>query len=202
MFLIKTTNALKLNNILIFTIIILFLCNYGFVKANENIMILDDLSTPGTTTQKQNWAFFTDGVMGGLSQGKAVISNVDGTDCYHMTGNVTTENNGGFIQIRNQLKPSVSTNEFEGIYLKVYGNYEDYSIHLRTSLTMAPWQYYKFSFKTANKWNKIKAPFSEFKKSNAYQPSVLVGQNINSIGLVAGFKDFTADICLSEIGFY
>ena len=202
MFLIKTTNALKLNNILIFTIIILFLCNYGFVKANENIMILDDLSTPGTTTQKQNWAFFTDGVMGGLSQGKAVISNVDGTDCYHMTGNVTTENNGGFIQIRNQLKPSVSTNEFEGIYLKVYGNYEDYSIHLRTALTMAPWQYYKFSFKTANKWNEIKAPFSEFKKSNAYQPSVLVGQNINSIGLVAGFKDFTADICLSEIGFY
>ncbi len=202
MFLIKKTTALKLNNILIFTIIILFLCNYGLVKAQENKMILDDLSTPGTTTQKQNWAFFTDGVMGGLSQGKAMISNVEGTDCYHMTGNVTTENNGGFIQIRNQLKPSISTDEFEGIYLKVYGNYEDYSIHLRTALTLAPWQYYKFSFKTKKQWNEIRAPFSEFKKSNAYQPSVLVGQNIKSIGLVAGFKDFTADICLSEIGFY
>ena len=202
MFLIKKTSALKLNNILIFTIIILFLCNYGLVKAQENKMILDDLSTPGTTTQKQNWAFFTDGVMGGLSQGKAMISNVEGTDCYHMTGNVTTENNGGFIQIRNQLKPSISTDEFEGIYLKVYGNYEDYSIHLRTALTLAPWQYYKFSFKTKKQWNEIRAPFSKFKKSNAYQPSVLVGQNIKSIGLVAGFKDFTADICISEIGFY
>ena len=202
MFLIKKTTALKLNNILIFTIIILFLCNYGLVKAQENNMILDDLSTPGTTTQKQNWTFFTDGVMGGLSQGKAIISNVEGTDCYHMTGNVTTENNGGFIQIRNQLKPSISTNEFEGIYLKVYGNYEDYSIHLRTALTLAPWQYYKFSFKTKKQWDEIRAPFSEFKKSNAYQPSVLVGQNIKSIGLVAGFKDFAADICLSEIGFY
>ena len=50
----------------------------------------------------------TTGVMGGLSQGKAIITNLDGTDCYHMTGNVTTENNGGFIQIRNQLKPSIS----------------------------------------------------------------------------------------------
>ena len=48
----------------------------------------------------------------------------------------------------------------------------------------------------------IKAPFDEFIKSNSYQPSNLVGQNIKSIGLVAGFKDFTADICLSEIGFY
>ena len=30
----------------------------------------------------------------------------------------------------------------------------------------------------------------------------LVGQNIKTVGLVAGFKDFQADICLSEIGFY
>ena len=67
---------------------------------------------------------------------------------------------------------------------------------------MAPWQYYKFSFKTKKQWNEIRAPFSEFKKSNAYQPAALVGQKVKSIGLVAGFKDFTADICLSEIGFY
>ena len=119
-----------------------------------------------------------------------------------MTGNVTTENNGGFIQIRNQLKPTISTKEYKGIYLKVFGNNENYSIHLRTALTLAPWQYYKFSFKTENKWNEIRAPFSKFKKSNVYQPSDLVGQKIKSIGLVAGFKDFTADICLSEIGFY
>ncbi len=165
-------------------------------------MILDDLKTPGVTKQKQNWAFFTDGVMGGLSEGKAIISTVDGRQCYHMTGDVTTKNNGGFIQIRNQLKPSISTKEYDGIYLIVYGNQENYSIHIRTALTMAPWQYYKFSFKTQKQWNKIRAPFNEFKKSNAYQPSSLIGQRIKSIGLVAGFKDFEADICLSEIGFY
>tara|TARA_B100001769_G_scaffold256437_1_gene233712 strand:+ start:114 stop:677 length:564 start_codon:yes stop_codon:yes gene_type:complete len=183
------------------SVIIFYLIFCLNANANKS-MILDDLSNPGVTTQKQNWAFFTDGVMGGLSQGKAIISNVEGTDCYHMTGNVTTENNGGFIQIRNQLKPSISTKEYEGIYLKVYGNNEDYSIHLRTALTMAPWQYYKFSFKSNTQWNEIRAPFNEFKKSNAYQPSALIGQKIKSIGLVAGFKDFIADICLSEIGFY
>ena len=192
----------KYKKALVISIFFVFCCKYSTISANQNIMILDNLSNPGVTTQKQNWAFFTDGVMGGLSEGKAIISIVDGVNCYHMTGNVTTENNGGFIQIRNQLKPTISTKEYEGIYLKVFGNNENYSIHLRTALTLAPWQYYKFSFNTENKWNEIRAPFSEFKKSNVYQPSDLVGQKIKSIGLVAGFKDFTADICLSEIGFY
>ena len=67
---------------------------------------------------------------------------------------------------------------------------------------MAPWQYYKFSFKTNSEWGEIRAPFNEFKKSNAYQPANLIGQKIKTIGLVAGFRDFQADICLSEIGFY
>ena len=30
----------------------------------------------------------------------------------------------------------------------------------------------------------------------------ILGQNIKSVGLVAGFDDFKSDICLSEIGFY
>ncbi len=202
MFFLRFLKSNQLKKTVFLSIFLVYFNNYSVINAQENKMVLDDLSTPGITTQKQNWAFFTDGVMGGLSQGRAIISNVANENCYHMTGNVTTENNGGFIQIRNQLKPSISTKEFSGIYFKVYGNNENYSIHIRTALTMAPWQYYKYSFTTEKKWNEIRAPFNEFKKSNAYQPSALVGQNIKSIGLVAGFKDFDADICLSEIGFY
>ncbi len=202
MFFVNLVALLLLKKVRILSIFLIIYCNFNILNAKENEMVLDNLSTPGITTQKQNWAFFTDGVMGGLSQGKAIITNIGGQDCYHMTGNVTTENNGGFIQIRNQLKPSISTKQYKGIYLKVYGNEENYSIHVRTALTMAPWQYYKYSFKTQNKWKEIKAPFDEFKKSNIYQPTGLIGQKIKSIGLVAGFKDFSADICLSEIGFY
>ena len=128
MYLDKFMSLINIKKVMILGTFSLFFCNYGSLKANENIMILDNLSSPGMTTQKQNWAFFTDGVMGGLSEGKAIISNVDGVNCYHMTGNVTTENNGGFIQIRNQLKPTISTKKYKGIYLKVYGNKEDYSI--------------------------------------------------------------------------
>ena len=83
-------------------------------------MILDNLETPGISSQGQNWAFFTDGVMGGLSQGKAIISKVNDVNCYHMTGDVTTENNGGFIQIRNQLKPSIFLIVFQEVFQKFH----------------------------------------------------------------------------------
>ena len=90
MILVKFIGSIRLHKIVIGSIFFLFLCNYGIVKAKEDLMILDDLSNPGVTLQNQNWAFFTDGVMGGLSQGKAIVSNIGGVDCYHMTGNVTT----------------------------------------------------------------------------------------------------------------
>ena len=64
------------------------------------MFILDNLQNPGVTTQGNSWQFFTDGVMGGLSSGKAKIEKVNGKKSYRMTGNVTTENIGGFIQMR------------------------------------------------------------------------------------------------------
>ena len=67
---------------------------------------------------------------------------------------------------------------------------------------MAPWQYYSYSFYLEENWIVIKAPFNEFKRSSFYQPKNLSEQQITTIGLVAGFNDFYADICLSEIGFY
>ena len=163
---------------------------------------LDNLEEPGLTKQGQQWSFFTDRVMGGLSKGQANVSSISNIKCYQMTGDVTTENNGGFIQIRAPLKPLINAKNYEGIYIKIYGNNKDYSLHLRTKLTLAPWQYYSYSFEAKKKWVEIKVPFINFKQSNFYQPKKLTNQNIKSIGLVAGFDNFYADICLAEIGFY
>ena len=80
---------------LIIFILILF---FSFNLQSQNKMILDNLETPGISSQGQNWAFFTDGVMGGLSQGRAIISKVNDVSCYHMTGDVTTENNGALFK--------------------------------------------------------------------------------------------------------
>ena len=165
-------------------------------------MILDQLKNPNLTTQSQKWNFITDRVMGGLSSGKYTIEKIDGIKCYRITGSISTKNNGGFIQIKAKLIPEINTEDYIGVYIKVYGNEKNYNIHLRTALTLAPWQYYSYTFTSKKKWTTIKAPFNEFKKSNFYQPKNISGQNIKSIGLVAGFQDFQSDICLGEVGFY
>lgn len=168
----------------------------------SQIMILDKLNTPNLTTQSQEWNFVSDKVMGGVSTGRFQVEFINGQKCYRMTGEVSTKNNGGFIQIRTKLKPEINTKDYKGIYIKVYGNEKNYNLHLRTRLTVAPWQYYSFTFFTSKNWNEIRANFNEFEKSNFYQPKSILGQNIISVGLVAGFDDFSSDICLSEIGFF
>ena len=40
----------------------------------------------------------------------------------HLSGIVTTENNGGFIQIRTNLIPELDSKKYDGIYFNVYGN--------------------------------------------------------------------------------
>jgi hypothetical protein len=85
-------------------------------------MILDNLNNPGQTFQGQKWFFITDGVMGDLSEGKVNIDKIKNHLCYRMTGNVTTENNGGFIQIRTLISPNIQVNKFKDIYIKAFGN--------------------------------------------------------------------------------
>ena len=118
-------------------------------------MILDKLNNPNLTNQSQQWKFITDQVMGGISTGKVKVENINGIKCYRMTGNVSTKNNGGFIQIRAKLYPEIDTKDYEGIYIKVYGNDKNYNLHLRTGLTLAPWQYYSYTFFSKKKlgWN-------------------------------------------------
>ena len=95
-------------------------------------MILDQLKKPKITNQSQKWNFITDQVMGGVSTGKFGVEEVDGVLCYRMTGDVSTKNNGGFIQIRTKLNPEIYSKDYKGVYIKVYGNNNNYNLHLRT----------------------------------------------------------------------
>ena len=116
--------------------------------SNASIFELDKLEDLGITTQGENWSFFTDGVMGGRSEGQAKINKINDVPCYQIIRNVTTENNGGFIQIRTLTNPLIDANKYDGVYIKIYGNNKNYSLHIRTKLTLAPWQYYSYSFMT------------------------------------------------------
>jgi Complex I intermediate-associated protein 30 (CIA30). len=158
------------------------------------VFILDNLDNPGISVQGNKWQFFTDGVMGGRSTGNVKIEKIKDELCYRMTGNVTTENNGGFIQMRVKIDPPITSNNFVGVYIRALGNNFKYSIHIRTPYTTFPWQYYHSKFQVDDKWAEKFLPFSNFNKSNFYQPKQLNYQKIKTIGIVAGFKNFEADI--------
>jgi len=165
-------------------------------------LILDNLSNPGITVLGTRWQFFTDQVMGGRSTGNVVITTLKNKKCYRMSGNVTTENNGGFIQMRVNLDHQIAQKNYQGIKLNVLGDGNDYSIHLRTKFTKLPWQYYSASFNSTKDWSDVKILFDDFNKSNFYQPTKLSFHQIKTIGIVAAWKNFNADIAISEIAFF
>ena len=126
-----------------------------------------------------------------------------GDKFYKMTGDVSTANNGGFIQFRADLRSlNLNDNNYEGLRLLVRGNGEVYNIHIRTGMTFMPWQYYSVEFKTSPNWNEVVIPFSNFKRSNFYQPRSFKSKDIATLGIVAYGRDYKADIDLAKIEFY
>ena len=146
---------------------------------------------------ENNWAYLADTVMGGVSQGGAVFS----AGALRLTGQVSTKNNGGFIQIRTRVDPTQAVGK-SGIKIKVKGNGDIYYLHIRNASARLPWQYYTASFKTSEKWKDIKISFDEFEKSATLMPRRLKPDSIKTIGLVAYGKDHDADVSIANLEFY
>jgi len=167
----------------------------GFIGADE-IMIDNFESDSGV-----RWDYLSDQVMGGVSEGSASVGNDNGEAYAHMTGDVSTANNGGFIQLRTRLAAGADK-DAAGIYVKVRGNSQRYYIHLRTRGTMLPWQYYQAAFEVTEEWQIIKLPLESFKPSGSWLRKTALPKSIRSIGIVAYGRNHEADIQVGEIGFF
>jgi hypothetical protein len=164
--------------------------------ALEPLMIDNFQSDP-----QLRWSYVSDQVMGGVSQGRVAFKQEEGEEFAHMTGQVSTENNGGFIQLRRAIAKS-SLDTATGAYLKVRGNGQQYYLHLRTSGTLLPWQYYQASFTTTDQWQIVKVPLTAFSSSGNWLSKTVKPSSIRSIGIVAFGRDHSADIQIAELGFY
>jgi hypothetical protein len=147
------------------------------------------------------WSFFTDRVMGGVSTGQATFVSENGDLYAHMTGKVSTENNGGFIQIRMEL-PNAAPEGSSGVRLLVRGNDQRYFVHLRTRGTMLPWQYYQAGFEVAQDWTEVRLPFTAFEPSGRLLRNVPRASSLKSIGIVAFGREHDAQIDIKEVGFF
>lgn len=148
-----------------------------------------------------HWRFFTDQVMGGQSAGQ-VTPGADAEQPYtRMTGSVSTANRGGFIQMRLDL-PDPPPSNTEGVRLIVRGNDQRYFVHLRTSGTMLPWQYYQAGFEVTETWAEVRLPLESFVASGALMRRVPSASSLRSAAVVAYGRDHEAQIDVQALGFY
>lgn len=147
------------------------------------------------------WEFIADTVMGGVSSGQVSFERQGATAFARMTGNVSTENRGGFIQFRRQLDEAPPEGA-KGVRLVVRGNTQKYFVHLRTQGTILPWQYYQAGFEVSAKWTEVRLPLSEFRPSGRLLRSTPAIASLTSIGVVAYGRDHQALVEVREIGFY
>ena len=148
----------------------------------------------------EKWNFVTDQVMGGVSSGNVEFIPLKNNFVAHITGKISTQNRGGFIQIRRKLnKVNLENSKFINITAK--GNNQKYFVHIRTTGTILPWQYYQIDFNVDNEFKVFRLPINNFKRSSSLLSNKINPKRITSIGIVAFGRDHIADIIVKEIRF-
>ncbi|MFW6163092.1 MAG: CIA30 family protein [Planctomycetota bacterium] len=174
-------------------------------KPVETLLIDDFTGDDARSALGTHWETITDQVMGGVSTGRHRIHEVAGRRALHLTGQVSLENNGGFIQARLPLARGghhFDASAFRGIRLWVRGNAESYSLHLRTPRTWLPWQYFHADFDAPAAWTQVELPFADFDGAGFKLDASLDPGHLRSLAVVAIERRFTADLAVSRIEFY
>jgi hypothetical protein len=162
-------------------------------------LLIDDFSQLRESSLGTQWQAFTDGVMGGRSRMDAGFVQ-DGNDTVlRMTGRISLENNGGFIQVRLPLSERgfLDASDYSAIAVETRGSPGEYYIHLRTQQTRLPWQHFKARIPLSDTWQRTVVPFSAFLPDSVRGP--LDPSRLTSVGIVAGGAAFDGDISIRRI---
>ncbi len=155
------------------------------------------------TYSSSGWTGFSDRVMGGISNAEFEIDRIEGKDAIRLTGNVTRESNGGFIQMayffgRNYRYFDAS--DYDGIELLVYGNNEDYNVHVRTNDCRWYEQSYRHTAFITPEWQRLQIPWDAFTPNGVRAP--LNQAELQRIAVVGWMREFDADISVAELALY
>jgi hypothetical protein len=161
----------------------------------EDAMIQISLS------DQSRWAYFSDQVMGGVSEGRATFEQLDNQSVLRLTGRVSTANRGGFIQARTKLDAPLPATA-RGVILNVRGNDQTYFIHLRTTRTLLPWQFYQVSFEVSDIWEEVRIPFDNFAPYGRLLRQTFDVGSVRSLAIAAFGRDHNADLSVRALGFY
>ena len=120
-----------------------------------------------------NWQMVTDQVMGGVSVA-TMHSSAQGVS---LQGQVSYENNGGFVQIKWPLPSDLNWAQYDGLYIEAKSsNALQVEAVLKSSQLWMPWQSYRVSLALSEQWQSFVLPFSQFapyRTQTALNPSRL-----------------------------
>lgn len=145
-----------------------------------------------------NWEFVADTVMGGVSTGRVTRAHVAGRDAVRLTGQVSLENDGGFVQMAADLPAGISTGAYAGLSLMVCGDGQSYDLRLRTTDLARPWQSFRAAFIAPPAWTQVRIPFAAMiphKTDAAFNPA-----HLRRIGILAIGQAGPADVAVAGIG--
>lgn len=174
-----------------------------YLMAEQDLYIIDDRTSGDMMSSSgRQWRLVTDGVMGGVSDGRLDPAVAQDRPCLQLQGEVRLDNNGGFIQaaldIPDEMLDKVAA--YSGIMLEMSGNREEYNLHLRTRDLWLPWQSYRTTFVAGPQWQTLYLPFADFKP---YRTSkTLNTSRLKRIGILAIGRAFDADLCIGRVGLY
>lgn len=150
-----------------------------------------------------DWEFVADTVMGGVSRGETVQTVIEGREAIRLTGEVSLDNNGGFVQIAFDLCDGghkFDASGWAGVALDVLGNGETYDIRLRTDQIARPWQSFRADFVAPSTWTTITIPFIDLtphRTEASFDPA-----RLRRIGILAIGREMHADIAIAGIRLY
>ncbi|MEO7385738.1 MAG: CIA30 family protein [Gammaproteobacteria bacterium] len=149
------------------------------------------------------WRGFSDRVMGGRSDANFTTATVAGKQCIRLTGHVTRDGGGGFIQAALDLGSrggDFDGSAYTGVEFLVFGNDEDYNVHVRTADCGWYDESYRATFRVESRWQPLRIPWTGFTPNG-----VSVSLNpvrLQRIALLGWMREFTADIALAEAALY
>jgi hypothetical protein len=149
-----------------------------------------------------DWEYVADTVMGGVSTGAVTREDVAGREAARLSGEVSLDNNGGFIQMAFDLAGGdvMDVSGFAGVEMQVYGNGAGYELRLRTDQLSRPWQSFRAGFDAPSQWQTLQLPWAAFEAHRT--DAVLDPARLRRMGVLAIGSEMQADIAIAEIGFF
>lgn len=147
--------------------------------------VLFDFSDPRAAMQ---WRTVNDGVMGGRSDGRFMISNANEMEFF---GTLSLENNGGFASVRSQPK-DLGLRAGDILVARVKGDGRRYTLNLYVPARRTAFSY-RVAFNTRkDQWIDVRVPITKFVATSYGQivrnAAPVDAQQVTSIGVLLGDK--------------